>query len=470
MTGDFSFPLILGYLLPIGFFLLAWGGMEPERARRAAIQGLVALALATVGYFATGFAFHLGGAAVFSDRPGLDTLDSIWSPLDRVRGLGWGVIGLKGFFLGGADTPQALALFAAYLPMAATAVLLPMMALFGRARGGWVALLGLLTGALLFPLAACWVWGGGWLASMGQTLARGHGAVDHAGSGVVYLLGGMMAWGALTALGREPPQEGPAEMPPAHFPLLANLGVLLVVVGWLGWSLSGPLHADGARLDAGRIAVNGSLALAGATLTSLFYCWLALGRGDSLMVARGAAGGLVALSAGAPFLPPWAALVVGGVAGLLVPLGVYLVDRLLRLADATGIGGNGGPSRTLGTAGGGPLRRRALGAGVERRRRRGLPDGDRAGGQRFPGGSGIPRRRPGSDGGPGGGGGGHWPSGLRGGLDDYGCYPSAAVRAPMGVGGAAAALRAAAAPFLIRAQKQARGGLRPISPTVNRRA
>ena len=335
MTGDFSFPPILGYLLPIGFFLLAWGGMEPERARRAAIQGLVALALATVGYFATGFAFHLGGAAVFSDRPGLGALDSIWSPLDRVRGLGWGVIGLKGFFLGGADTPQALALFAAYLPMAATAVLLPVLALFGRARGGWVALMGLLTGALLFPLAACWVWGGGWLASMGQTLARGHGAVDHAGSGVVYLLGGMMAWGALTALGREPPQEGPAEMPPAHFPLLANLGVLLVVVGWLGWSLSGPLHADGARLDAGRMAVNGSLALAGATLTSLFYCWLALGRGDSLMVARGAAGGLVALSAGAPFLPPWAALVVGVVAGLLVPLGVYLVDRLLRLADAT---------------------------------------------------------------------------------------------------------------------------------------
>jgi len=335
MTGDFSFPLILGYLLPIGFSLLAWGGMEPERARRAAIQGLVALALATVGYFATGFAFHLGGAAVFSDRPGLDTLDSIWSPLDRVRGLGWGVIGLKGFFLGGADTPQALALFAAYLPMAATAVLLPVLALSGRARGGWVALMGLLTGALLFPLAACWVWGGGWLASMGQTLARGHGAVDHAGSGVVYLLGGMVAWGALTALGREPPQEGPAEMPPAHFPLLANLGVLLVVVGWLGWSLSGPLHADGARLDAGRMAVNGSLALAGATLTSLFYCWLALGRGDSLMVARGAAGGLVALSAGAPFLPPWAALVVGGMAGLLVPLGVYLVDRLLRLADAT---------------------------------------------------------------------------------------------------------------------------------------
>jgi Amt family ammonium transporter len=336
MDTGIGFSLILGYLLPVGFFLLAWGGMEPERARRAAIQGLVALALAAVGYFATGFAFHLGGAAVFSGRPGLGALDSIWSPLDRTRGLGWGVIGLKGFFLSrGADTPEALALFAHYLPLAATAVLMPVMALFGRARGGWVALLGLLTGALLFPLAACWVWGGGWLASMGQTLARGHGAVDYAGSGVTYLLGGMIAWGALTALGREPPQEGPAEMPPAHFPLLANLGALLMTVGWLGWSLSAPFHADEARLDAGRIGVNGPLALAGATLTSLLYCWLALGHGDALMVARGAAGGLVAVSAGAPFLPPWAALMVGGVAGLLVPLGVYLVDRALRLADAS---------------------------------------------------------------------------------------------------------------------------------------
>ncbi len=335
MDTGIGFSLILGYLLPIGFFLLAWGGMEPERARRAAIQGLVALALATVGYSATGFAFHLGGAAVFSGRPGLGGLDSIWSPLDRTRGLGWGVIGLKGFFLSrGADTPEALALFVSYLPLAATAVLMPVMALFGRTRGGWMALLGLLTGALLFPLAACWVWGGGWLASMGQTLARGHGTVDYAGSGVVYLLGGMVAWGALTALGRKPPQDGPAEMPPAHFPLLANLGALLIAVGWLGWSLSIPFHADGARLDSGRIAANGLLALAGATMASLFYCWLALGHGDSLMVARGAAGGLVAVSAGAPFLPPWAALAVGVGAGLLVPLGVYLVDRVLRLADA----------------------------------------------------------------------------------------------------------------------------------------
>ncbi len=420
MDTGIGFSLILGYLLPIGFFLLAWGGMEPERARRAAIQGLVALALATVGYSATGFAFHLGGAAVFSGRPGLGALDSIWSPLDRTRGLGWGVIGLKGFFLSrGADTPEALALFVSYLPLAATAVLMPVMALFGRTRGGWMALLGLLTGALLFPLAACWVWGGGWLASMGQTLARGHGTVDYAGSGVVYLLGGMVAWGALTALGREPPQEGPAEMPPAHFPLLANLGALLIAVGWLGWSLSIPFHADGARLDSGRIAANGLLALAGATMASLFYCWLALGHGDSLMVARGAAGGLVAVSAGAPFLP------VGRAGGrrwgwTAGPAGRLPGGPRSAAGRRPGVGGYGGPSRTLGSACGGALRGRALGAGLERHRGRDVPHHNWAGGQRLPRGAGSDRRRPGPDGGPDGGGGCPGPSGLCGGMGDRG--------------------------------------------------
>ncbi|HEC36164.1 MAG TPA: hypothetical protein ENI39_06480, partial [Anaerolineae bacterium] len=341
MATETWLPLVLGYLIPVGFFLLGWGGIEPERARRAATQGLLALALAALGYFAVGFAFHLGGAAVVSDLPGLAGLDRLVGY--RVEaGLYWGMIGLDGFFLAGdADTPEALVLFATYLPMVATATLLPVLSLAARARGWQTALIGMLVAALLFPLVACWVWGGGWLAALGRTVERGHGLVDYAGSGVVYLLGGTVALGGLLALGRGPAREEPAQMPPAHFPLLANLGALLVAVGWLGWSLGAPFHAAGAQVDPGRVAVNGLLAVAGATLTCLIYCWLALGHGDPLMVARGAAAGLVAVSAGAPFLPPWAALIVGGVAGLLLPLGVYLVDHLLRLADGTAAAATG---------------------------------------------------------------------------------------------------------------------------------
>jgi ammonia channel protein AmtB len=60
-----------------------------------------------------------------------------------------------------------------------------------------------------------------------------------------------------------------------------------------------------------------------------------VGHADALMSARGMAAGFVAIAASAPFVPPWAALAIGAVAGLLLPLGVYLVERVLRLPDGT---------------------------------------------------------------------------------------------------------------------------------------
>jgi Amt family ammonium transporter len=329
-------PGLLGYLIPVGLFLLAWGGMEQRLARRAATVGALALALATLGYFAVGFAFHLGGAGLVSDQPGLEGLVRLFAGEGE---LAWGLIGLAGFFLADeAATPEALALFVIYLPLVATAVLLPVLSVSGRARGWQIAIAGFVVAALVFPLAACWVWGGGWLANLGVTLERGHGFADYAGSAVVYLLGGMAALGALVGLGqRLPPGEPgqPEEMPPAHFPLLANLGALLFGLGWLGWSLSVPFHVTGAELNLPRIAVNGLLAGAGAILVSQAYCWITVGHADALMAARGMAAGFVAISAGAPFVPPWAALVIGGLAGLLLPLGVYLVEQVLRLPDGT---------------------------------------------------------------------------------------------------------------------------------------
>jgi Amt family ammonium transporter len=336
MTIESWLPALLGILIPVGLFLLAWGGMESERARRSTTVGALALALGTLGYFAIGFAFHLGGAGLLSDQPGLTGLTRLFAGQGD---LDWGLIGLAGFFLGAdAATPQAYALFFTYLPLVVSAVLLTALSMSGRARGWQTLVGGLLTSAMLFPLAACWAWGGGWLAKLGLTLERGHGFVDYSGSGVVYLLGGCAALGTLLGLGyRLPPAspDEPEEMPPAHFPLLANLGALLFGLGWLGWSLSAPFHVAGAGLNLPRLAVNGLLAAAGAILTSQTYCWFTAGHADPLMSARGTAAGFMALAAGAPFVSPWAALVVGAVAGLLLPLGVYLVERVLRLPDAT---------------------------------------------------------------------------------------------------------------------------------------
>jgi Amt family ammonium transporter len=83
------------------------------------------------------------------------------------------------------------------------------------------------------------------------------------------------------------------------------------------------------------VALNGLAGLAGGALTAQLYSWLAGGRFDPLMGARGALAGLVALSAGAPFVPTWAALLAGAIAGLLLPLAIYTVNHALRLEDAT---------------------------------------------------------------------------------------------------------------------------------------
>jgi Amt family ammonium transporter len=348
MAIEIWLPALLGYLVPVGLFLVAWGGMEPQRARRAASVGALALSLATLGYFALGFGFHLGGAHVIAERAGI-AVDV--TGLSRLYALGdgneWGIVGLSGFFLAGSVggesvplTAEGLALFVNYLPMVATAVLLVVLSAYGCARGWQVALGGLAVALFLFPIVACWAWGGGWLANLGaqDTIARGHGFVDYAGSGVVYLLGGMAALGALVALGQrnmilDPSQ--PEEMPPAHFPLLANLGAMLFGLGLMSWSLSTPFHAAGADLNLPRVVVNLVLSGAGAIFATQAYSWLAVGHADALMSARGAVAGFVVAAAGAAFMPPLAALLLGTVVGILLPLGVYVMQHGLRLPDAT---------------------------------------------------------------------------------------------------------------------------------------
>jgi len=78
------------------------------------------------------------------------------------------------------------------------------------------------------------------------------------------------------------------------------------------------------------------MAAAGGTILAALYTWFATGKPDPLLTARGTVAGLVAVSASCAFVPTWAAAAIGAVAGLIVPLGTYLVERLLWLDDATG--------------------------------------------------------------------------------------------------------------------------------------
>ena len=370
----------LAFCVPIGLAFIVAGGLPEERAREATLSLLAALALGTLGYWAVGFGIQFGGVGLAYDRAGLEGLVWEWSALPPAWGPTWGMVGLRGFgLLREAATPGAYALFLSQLPWAITAALVPLLALRGRAPAPVSLLAGLATGALLYPLVGNWVWGGGWLAKLGENLNLGHGLVDFAGAGTVHLLGAAVALAGVLVIWparvrqtgqvpvtTEPPtpesvalvadpdpavalSNGPivqasvaspddddlsVPLPPVHLPLLATLGAALLMLGSIGWVLANPL-VDWSVVPPVLAALNVLLAAAGGAALPLAYTWFTASRPDPLMAARGLAAGVIAAGAAGPLMPPWSALAVGAVAGLLVPFILYATAQWLRWDDRT---------------------------------------------------------------------------------------------------------------------------------------
>lgn len=327
----------LAFLLPVGYALIGASGLPRDRARAGAIAFLAALGLAIAGYVITGFALQYGGVGLLHDSPGYNGLIWEWSALGVTWGTGWGMAGLAGWLLSGAaSTPAARGLVLANLPVVLMAALVPVMALRGRVPGWATALLGFLTGALIYPVAGNWVWGGGWLANLGSNLGLAHGLVDSSGAGLVHLLGAAVALaGMLVFLPRRArvTDGGPVPLPSAPFPLLSLLGVGLLFVGLAAWVAANPLLPSGIELT--RVLLNTFVAAGGAALLSVGYTWLVAGRADPLMGARAVGAAVAASLAAAAFIPTWGALILGAAAGLLTPIFIFIYERVLRWDDPT---------------------------------------------------------------------------------------------------------------------------------------
>jgi Amt family ammonium transporter len=320
---------LLAFLVPVGLSLLAIGAASEERAGQVAATALLALATAGIGYFVCGFAFQFGGAAFVSGMPGLQSLTAEWSPVDLTWGSGWGVIGLRGFFLlGEAYNADVYLLFLYAMPAVTTSVLVTLLALSKHVGQTCLVAIGLLISGFIYPLVGNWVWGGGWLANLGLNLELGHGFVDAAGSGTVFLLGSLVALSMLLLIKpRRAADDGPATLPPIHFPVLMISGTLLALVGWTGLVLGNPLARE--QIVAPLSVVNLMLAAAAAALVVSLYSWFVTGRPDALATGRGAVAGLVAASAACAFIPAWAALATGAIAGALLLVGLYMWEQVL---------------------------------------------------------------------------------------------------------------------------------------------
>jgi len=331
---------LVTWLLPLGVTLVAAGISEPSQVRQVVNALPLALVTSLGGYWLCGYAFHFGGVGLVTDAPELAWLVSEWSPLDLSMGYGWGLVGLSGFALHPTAMGAGLDLFVFQLPLVTTAALIPLIALNGHAPRLPTLFLALLVSCVCYPLAGNWIRGGGWLSHLGSTLGLGHGFVDY-GLSSLHLVGGGAALAGLLAFrryeGRQSEATAPAadpealELPRAFLPLNVLAGAFLALVGWSGTIMLQPLVPQ--PQDPALLTFNILLAVGGAALATLFYGWLARGEPDPALTGRGILSALVAVGAGLPFMPFWAAALLGAFCGLLLAPTMYFVARALHLDD-----------------------------------------------------------------------------------------------------------------------------------------
>ncbi len=186
--------------------------------------------------------------------------------------------------------------------------------------------------ALIYPIEAHWIWGGGWLAQLGFH--------DFAGSCAIHMVGGISAIIGAKLLG---PRIGKFTKDkdgkivkvnafPGHNLPIGCLGVFILWLGWYGFNGAAAASVE----ELGSIFLTTTVAPAIATVVCMIFTWVKYGKPDVSMCLNASLAGLVAITAGCDVTDAFGAIVIGGVAGVLVVFGVWLLDYKLHIDDPVG--------------------------------------------------------------------------------------------------------------------------------------
>lgn len=185
--------------------------------------------------------------------------------------------------------------------------------------------------ALIYPIEAHWIWGGGWLAEWGFH--------DFAGSCAIHMVGGISALIGAKILGPrigkfKKKKDGSIKVGafPGHNLTIGALGVFILWLGWYGFN--GAAATSVPQLAS--IFVTTTIAPAIATVTCMIFTWVKYGKPDVSMCLNASLAGLVGITAGCDVMDAAGAIFVGIVSGLLVVFGVWLLDYKLRIDDPVG--------------------------------------------------------------------------------------------------------------------------------------
>jgi ammonium transporter, Amt family len=335
---NLAWVLICAFLvmfMQLGFAMVETGFTRSKNAVHTMAMNFVIYPIGIVGFWLVGYGVAMGGVE------GWRSLGPAVS--DHVE-LGFhlgsrffGVIGGTKFgLMSVAHDPANLAMFLFSAVFMDTAATIPTGALAERWRFASFAAYGLFMSMFLYPIFANWVWGGGWLGSLGTHFGMGHGMVDFAGSSVVHMTGGVTALAGVLIVGPRIGKfrkDGTISMIQGHNLPMAVMGTLILGFGWFGFNAGSTLSATEPRIA--EIAANTAIASATGALTSLGYVWQRHRRPDVGMACNGFLGGLVSITASCAFVAPPAAGLIGVVAGLIVALSVGGLERW-RIDDPVG--------------------------------------------------------------------------------------------------------------------------------------
>jgi Amt family ammonium transporter len=305
---------MLVFFMQAGFGMVEAGFIRSKNAVNILTKNFIDYCSASLFFFLFGYALMFGAGNGF---------------------IGWDLgSGGFGFALSGApelvgtvQTPAFWFFQAAFCGAAATIVAGGMA---GRMKFGAYLMYTVVISGLIYPIVGHWIWqtDQGWLAQMGFS--------DFAGSTVVHATGGWAAFIGTIMLGPRIGKyvNGKVKAIPGHNIPLASLGVFILWFGWFGFNPGSTVAVgDGSLLSL--VAMNTNLSAAAGAITAMLTIWAVGGKPDLGMVMNGALAGLVAITAPCAQVEPLAAIVIGGVGGVIVVLGALLLDRL-RIDDPVG--------------------------------------------------------------------------------------------------------------------------------------
>jgi Amt family ammonium transporter len=326
-------PLFAIMLIPFaaaGLGLIHAGLGRSRSAAHALLATICVLAVTAIVFVLVGFAWtgYNGGHS--------------YSAI--TAGVAWNWIGAGPYMVGGAGFDDASAQITIRLCFHIFAVGLAGVIAIGAGADRWrlgaICISTAVFAGILYPLFAHWVWGGGWLAQLGTTFGLGSGMIDAGGSAVVQATGGLTALAIACLLGPRRGKygaDGIATAIPGHNIVLVLFGCILALVGWTGLNAAGFMIFYAA--SSGRVVlvvINTMLAAAASALAALAVTRFRFGKPDATLTANGWVAGLVASSAGCAAISPSAAILIGLVAGGVVPYAVELFELKLYVDDPGG--------------------------------------------------------------------------------------------------------------------------------------